>query len=98
MAELQKSTPSSFKLVLSVKLNDENHLLWKQQAVAQLGAARLTPRILVSIFNARKHPNKDGALRQPPKSINEYLLKIKNMVDRLASVSHTHYSLFFRSC
>lgn len=36
MAEFAKPAPVSFKHILSLKLNEENHLLWKQQVLAAI--------------------------------------------------------------
>lgn len=41
MATASKSTPVTFKHSLSIKLNNENHLLWKQQVTAAVRGHKL---------------------------------------------------------
>lgn len=42
MARYSKGTPITFKHVLSVKLNNKNHLHWKQQVLAAIRGHNLT--------------------------------------------------------
>ncbi|RVW15330.1 hypothetical protein CK203_085569 [Vitis vinifera] len=81
-----------FARSLSIKLDDINFLLWKQQVGSAIRDHKLQKFILemkihqkgkISQFKTRLHNTKKGDL-----SVNDYLLKIKSLIDQLASIGY----------
>uniref|UniRef100_A0A803NLP6 Integrase catalytic domain-containing protein n=1 Tax=Cannabis sativa TaxID=3483 RepID=A0A803NLP6_CANSA len=82
-----------FNHTVSIKLNDHNYLLWKQQILAAIRGNRLLwfiqdtdPPLSSSLMQILEFRTKLQKLKKGNSNLNDYLLKVKQHVDLLASV------------
>uniref|UniRef100_A0A803PQ65 Uncharacterized protein n=1 Tax=Cannabis sativa TaxID=3483 RepID=A0A803PQ65_CANSA len=62
--ENSNASPAYFNHNLSIRLNDHNYLLWRQQILCCHKSSRSITNVLASFFHDRESPNKNSRMQQ----------------------------------